>query len=105
MKGSMILDLTVTPENPIYRNCKMQKVTKKGRTSYCLKLKMAQPSVDILNRNIAEHVAKARADGSDKPMQLTGTAPTWVYLVAVKLLAYSYPVIQYKKEKDLIDLI
>jgi PHD/YefM family antitoxin component YafN of YafNO toxin-antitoxin module len=99
----MIVDLTVRPDNPLYDGMKIKSVEKRRKLSHFLDMKMDQDSVQQFSRNFDKLMQDTEDDGL--PVQLTGDAPHWVYLVAVRdWVGLSESKLEYKKGKEKITL-
>lgn len=93
----MILDLTVKPDNPVYRNLEIEAVG--GRFN------LKNSSVlDCIGNNIAKEVQCAKnMRGAAKPLDivLTGGAPIQVYMIAMHVVGHCCHAVIYRDGKGL----
>gem|GEM_PF-3290077 len=97
--------MEIRPDNPLYLGCNIQRVERGQKPSYCLKMKVNQESVELLSGNFLKVFHSTPPDSM--PIQLTGSAPTWVYIIVMNLIKNGNPrtIIEYKKGKDKITLL
>jgi hypothetical protein len=94
---NMILDLTVKPDNPVYRNLEIEAVG--GR--FNLKNSMDASVLHAIGENVTSEYERRISRGKAAYAQLTGGAPIQVYLVAFHVLAHRCVEVAYRDGKGL----
>jgi hypothetical protein len=96
----MIFDLSVKPENPVYRGLQIEEVA--GR--FNLVGSMDAAALNTIGNNIAKEVqAEKNMRGASNPLDLvlTGGAPIQVYLVAMHIVGHVFRSVSYRDGKGL----